>query len=115
MQLVSYRWQGGDRVGLLHAGGVREIAAPAAGPWDMLALIRRVVESQWTPEAATTAVPLAEVRLLAPIPRPARNVWCVGRNYRSHASELAGSVFKTSNAEVATWPIVFTKAPECVV
>ena len=31
--------------------------------------------------------PLARVRLQAPIPRPARNIFCLGRNYAAHAAE----------------------------
>ena len=33
------------------------------------------------------AYPLKRVRLLAPIPSPARNVFCLGRNYADHAAE----------------------------
>ena len=51
--------------------------------------------------------PAARVRLQAPIPRPARNVFCLGRNYREHAAERG--------AEAPPHPVFFTKAPECVV
>lgn len=61
------------------------------------------------------AVPLAALTLLAPIPRPRRNIFCVGRNYHAHAKELSGSVFKANNADPASWPIVFTKVPETVI
>jgi len=65
--------------------------------------------------ATGAALPLAEVRLLAPLPRPRRNLWCVGRNYHAHAKELSASVFKDNDANPESWPIVFTKVPECVV
>ena len=61
------------------------------------------------------AFPIGSVRLEAPIPHPRRNIFCVGRNYREHAKELSGSVFKPNDTDVASWPIVFTKVPECVV
>jgi 2-keto-4-pentenoate hydratase/2-oxohepta-3-ene-1,7-dioic acid hydratase in catechol pathway len=61
------------------------------------------------------ALALQQVRLLAPLPHPRRNLFCVGRNYHEHAKELRDSVFKNNNANVAAWPIVFTKVPECVV
>lgn len=122
MKLISYRSKGMDRTGVLNAQGsrVHEIAPPAdvvsAGqPWNMLALIRRMVDSRSDPIAEPDSVGLDEVELLAPIPRPLRNLWCVGRNYHSHAKELASSVFKANNADAASWPIVFTKPPECVV
>jgi 2-keto-4-pentenoate hydratase/2-oxohepta-3-ene-1,7-dioic acid hydratase in catechol pathway len=54
------------------------------------------------------------VQLLAPL-RPRRNLWCVGRNYHAHARELRETVFKSSPADTQAWPIVFTKAPECVI
>src|SRR5919108_3540158 len=47
-----------------------------------------------------------KVRLEAPIPRPARNVFCLGRNYKEHAAERG--------AEAPPHPVYFTKAPECV-
>lgn len=56
--------------------------------------------------------------LLAPIPVPRRNIFCVGKNYHEHAKEFSQSGFDTSatKGEVApTVPIVFTKAPSTVV
>lgn len=61
------------------------------------------------------ATPVSSVTLLAPIPRPRRNIFCVGRNYHAHAKELSGSVFKANNTDPAAWPIVFTKVPETVI
>ncbi|NYT24005.1 fumarylacetoacetate hydrolase family protein [Alcaligenaceae bacterium] len=60
-------------------------------------------------------VSLSDVRLLAPIPRPARNIICVGRNYHEHARELADSVFKDNDSGEPRWPIVFSKLPETVI
>src|SRR5919198_856085 len=51
--------------------------------------------------------PADKVRLEAPIPRPARNVFCLGRNYKEHAAERG--------AEAPPHPVYFTKAPETVV
>jgi 2-keto-4-pentenoate hydratase/2-oxohepta-3-ene-1,7-dioic acid hydratase in catechol pathway len=51
-------------------------------------------------------VPADKARLEAPIPRPARNVFCLGRNYKEHAAERG--------AEAPPHPVYFTKAPECV-
>jgi 2-keto-4-pentenoate hydratase/2-oxohepta-3-ene-1,7-dioic acid hydratase in catechol pathway len=51
--------------------------------------------------------PVARVRLEAPIPRPARNIVCLGRNYKAHAAERG--------AEAPPHPVYFTKAPETVV
>lgn len=57
--------------------------------------------------------PLAAVRVLAPFPRPRRNIICVGRNYLKHAEEGArarGEQFKPPE-----YPEFFTKPPNAVV
>ena len=54
-------------------------------------------------------------RYALPLPQPRRNVWCVGRNYHAHAKELQTSVLKDNDKHPESWPIVFTKVPECVV
>jgi 2-keto-4-pentenoate hydratase/2-oxohepta-3-ene-1,7-dioic acid hydratase in catechol pathway len=50
--------------------------------------------------------PAAKARLEAPIPRPARNIFCLGRNYKEHAAERG--------AEAPPHPVYFTKVPESV-
>ena len=44
-----------------------------------------------------------------------RSLFCIGRNYRAHATELATTVFRDSLPKDDDWPIVFTKFGECVV
>ena len=51
---------------------------------------------------------LDKITLTAPIPRPAKNVICVGKNYRDHAIEMG------SEADIPSALIVFTKAPTSV-
>jgi 2-keto-4-pentenoate hydratase/2-oxohepta-3-ene-1,7-dioic acid hydratase in catechol pathway len=61
-------------------------------------------------------VPLASVKLLAPIPRPARNIFCVGKNYHEHAKEFASSGFDSTAKEVVPEaPVVFSKPPSAVI
>jgi 2-keto-4-pentenoate hydratase/2-oxohepta-3-ene-1,7-dioic acid hydratase in catechol pathway len=50
-----------------------------------LAAVQSLLEGGRTHAAHT--VPAAEAKLLAPIPRPGKNVFCVGRNYREHIIE----------------------------
>ena len=60
-------------------------------------------------------IPLSDVRLLAPL-RPRNNIMCIGKNYREHAAEFAGSGFDASQQQaVPDHPIVFTKALSSVV
>jgi 2-keto-4-pentenoate hydratase/2-oxohepta-3-ene-1,7-dioic acid hydratase in catechol pathway len=59
--------------------------------------------------------PLKSVRLHAPIPRPRRNIFCVGKNYHEHAKEFHASGFDaTATSAVPDLPIVFTKASNTV-
>jgi 2-keto-4-pentenoate hydratase/2-oxohepta-3-ene-1,7-dioic acid hydratase in catechol pathway len=63
-------------------------------------------------------IALADVQLTAPIPRPRRNIFCVGKNYHAHAKEFAGSGFDSSvksGGEIPAEPILFSKVPESVV
>jgi 2-keto-4-pentenoate hydratase/2-oxohepta-3-ene-1,7-dioic acid hydratase in catechol pathway len=50
---------------------------------------------------------LARVRLLAPIPRPRKNIFCMGRNYAEHAAERG--------AAPPERPVFFTKPPTTVI
>ena len=63
-------------------------------------------------------IPIEKVILLAPIPRPARNIFCVGKNYRAHAEEFTRSGFdagQQASDAIPAAPIFFTKAPETVI
>jgi len=54
------------------------------------------------------SVALADVTLLAPIPRPRKNVMCLGLNYAEHAKESLAT--HNRKIEMPTQPIVFTKS-----
>ena len=57
-------------------------------------------------------IALADVRLHAPIPRPARNVFCVGWNYLEHFDEGAQKL--QDNRELPKHPVFFSKATTTV-
>jgi len=62
--------------------------------------------------------PLAEVRVLAPIDQPLRNIFCVGKNYHEHAAEFQNSGFDSSakNGEHAPEaPVIFTKPASTII
>ena len=61
---------------------------------------------------------LKDVRIVAPIPVPHRNIFCVGKNYREHAVEFGKSGFDggaIGGEEVPEYPIIFSKPPSCVI
>jgi 2-keto-4-pentenoate hydratase/2-oxohepta-3-ene-1,7-dioic acid hydratase in catechol pathway len=57
--------------------------------------------------------PLREVRPQAPIPRPRRNILCLGKNYLEHAQEIAKKM--KLSADAPRQPIIFTKATTAVI
>ncbi len=59
-----------------------------------------------------SAIALADVKLHAPIPRPAKNVFCVGWNYLPHFEEGAKKL--QDDRKLPEWPVFFSKAPTAV-
>ena len=125
-KLVTFEDGKGQRAGvLLDDGRVLDLAAVAIGTLagqtgDMLSLIEagpavlaaaRALAAEPPPAAVLDA---GAVRLLAPIPRPRRNVFCVGRNYMDHVAE-GDRTRGIEKSELPKYPQFFTKAPECVI
>ena len=116
MRIASWSWGGRRHVGTVSSSGTELTPIAAADPErGALSLIEALARGEAMRAAAGARLPIDAVELRAPLPRPLRNVWCVGRNYHAHAAELAESVFRASLPAEHAWPIVFTKVPECVV
>jgi 2-keto-4-pentenoate hydratase/2-oxohepta-3-ene-1,7-dioic acid hydratase in catechol pathway len=116
MRMASWRWGGRDQAGTVSPCG-RELT-PLAVPQPergVLRLVQALARGERLPSATGPRLPVGAVELRAPLPRPLRSLFCVGRNYRAHAAELAGSVFDSSAVQQEAWPIVFGKLGECVV
>ena len=60
-----------------------------------------------------TAWPVENVRLLAPIPRPQKNIFGIGLNYVEHVAESAKNL--DTSVELPKKPVVFSKPPTAVV
>lgn len=99
-----------------------QVLIPALDPahdqaaWrDMLTLIDSGIDLAATKTAATDAmrVDIRKISLLAPIPRPGKNIMCLGLNYLEHAEETANQIGRTGKAP--QYPIVFTKSPTSVI
>ena len=113
----------GDRVprlGIVSGDGIVDAATlHESAPASMLELIQGGPEA-WR-RMADHASDLSrgrrhtgrDVRWRAPIPRPTKNVFCLGRNYAGHVKEAAqarGQEFK-----LPTHPVFFTKPPTSVI
>lgn len=115
MKLAAASVDGAVRVGVVDGDGAlwRPLGWPVASILDLI--------PGFHGEALTRdlgpPLRLADLTLAAPVPRPLRNIFCVGKNYHEHAHEFAGSGFDSSAAAgaIPKAPIIFSKVPECVV
>jgi 2-keto-4-pentenoate hydratase/2-oxohepta-3-ene-1,7-dioic acid hydratase in catechol pathway len=127
MKFITFRQ--GDRAvaGLDLPGGRLPLAQAAASAGEegdfssVLAIVRggqRALESckrlaEWAGAHAASLIPAPAAPLLAPIPIPVRNIFCVGLNYADHVEEGARALVRERK-----WPEVpqfFSKATHCVV
>ena len=97
MKMITFAVGSSTKVGVLTADEKRVVAVEdvlaqmrgksmvefiaGAGPEQMSAL-KKAVDGETFP-----AIPLAEVKVLAPITRPIHDILCVGVNYKSHLQE----------------------------
>ena len=77
------------------------------GGTGTMALLKEIAASP-----KTAPVMLNKALLKAPIPRPLKNVFCVGWNYLEHFEE--GGKKLDDKRELPTWPVFFSKAPTAV-
>ena len=121
LNLITFADAAGSRAGVLLSGGrvldlavamppARDMLAVIDGGAPMLAAIRALAANP----PANALLALASVALQAPIPKPRRNVFCVGRNYMDHVAE-GDRTRGITQSEVPKYPQFFTKAADCVI
>ena len=114
MRLVTFEHQGSRRVGVVLG---QEVADVSGAFESMQALIEAGADGLAAAGAASgqakQRLPLSQVRLAAPLPRPAKNILCLGVNYRAHGEEAARAGAMPSAAP-PSHPIWFTKAATSV-
>ncbi|MBE0553486.1 MAG: fumarylacetoacetate hydrolase family protein [Rhodobacteraceae bacterium] len=130
MKLVTYRAsvEAAARLGVLHQELVVDVARLGADhgetlPDSMLGLIDTGRPGLETLQACLdqskgrfrpgTATALANVKLLAPIPRPRKNIFGIGLNYVEHVAESAASL--DTSKDLPKQPVVFSKPPTTVI
>lgn len=112
MKLVTFSQNGGARLGALkdEQNIVDLNKADARLPADMLAFLEAGDSALQMAKAAIASaketIPLASVKLLAPIPKPGK-ILCIGLNYSDHAAE--------SGQPLPDFPIVFAKYANTVI
>lgn len=130
MRLVTYRYgvESAARLGVIQDDLVVDVAllGESVGidlPDSMLDLIdlgrigvehlREVLEDCEGKFVAGTAFPLVNVKLLAPIPRPRKNIFGIGLNYVEHVAESAAAL--DTSKELPKQPVIFSKPPTTVI
>jgi 2-keto-4-pentenoate hydratase/2-oxohepta-3-ene-1,7-dioic acid hydratase in catechol pathway len=104
-----------QRVGILNGDRVVEVrdfpsmlALIAAGhdAWRRVATMARAADS-------SQMFATRDIRWHAPIPRPSKNVFCLGRNYAEHVREATRA--RGQDFKLPAHPIFFTKTPTSVI
>lgn len=124
LQLVTFTDAKGPRPGAMAGvGQVLDLIAAGglpAGVTDMQGIIASGAPALATIRAAlahpapAALLPIEQVTLMAPIPRPHRNLFCVGRNYMDHVAE-GDRTRGITESELPKFPQFFTKAPDTVI
>jgi 2-keto-4-pentenoate hydratase/2-oxohepta-3-ene-1,7-dioic acid hydratase in catechol pathway len=128
MRLVTYRAgvEAAARLGAISddlvvdlalLGAARGVALPSTmlelidlGPVGWRAASALVADADFP---AATAVPLSNVTLLAPIPRPRKNIFGIGLNYLDHVAESAKAL--DTSPDLPRQPVIFSKPPTTVI
>jgi 2-keto-4-pentenoate hydratase/2-oxohepta-3-ene-1,7-dioic acid hydratase in catechol pathway len=117
-----------QRIGAASKDFVVDLEQAAAGKWSgafpvsLLALIQagpdawkranEIAANAFTGKPASATYALDKVTLHAPIPRPTKNVFCVGLNYAKHAQE--SSAARGKPVKLPEVPVFFSKSPNTV-
>ena len=130
MRLVTYRATvesearlgaiAGDLVlDLGRFGAVKGVPFPSTmlefidlGPQAVAVAVKLIAESGDLFPIGTT-LPLSNVKLLAPIPRPRKNIFGIGLNYTEHVAESAKTL--DTSPDLPRQPVIFSKPPTTVI
>ena len=82
---------------------------------DMVDLICAVPQPNDQLKISGEGKPMEGVRVLAPLSKPRRNLFMVGKNYHEHAKEFNKSGFDGSKEDISPLPSVFTKPASTIV
>ncbi len=112
MKLATFAAGSSAKVGVVEGETLLDVSAVAP---DMLSVIdggSAMLEQIRAALPQAPRMPLAEATLLAPIPRPRKNIICLGLNYAAHAYESARARGKPE--VLPEYPVFFTKSVSAV-
>jgi len=109
MKLATFTHDGSTRIGLADGDDIIDLTAAAPSlPREMIAFLEAGPDAMETARASIAAgarIPLADVRLEAPIARPPKFL-AVGLNYADHVAE--------SGMDTPEHPTIFNKQSTCI-
>ncbi len=108
MKFITYNYMDKEAVGIISEQGI----IPLEQYNSMLDMIENF-DGNILKGPFSQFIPVDEVKLLAPIPHPRRNILCLGKNYEDHAKELGAT--KISDKFIPEDPIYFTKSADSVI
>jgi 2-keto-4-pentenoate hydratase/2-oxohepta-3-ene-1,7-dioic acid hydratase in catechol pathway len=123
LRLLTFRDAEGERIGVERDERILDLtrAAALAGQPANTNELRSMLELITGGERALTRVhalvasspsdvelSMEAVEILAPIPRPRKNIFCLGRNYAEHAAESLRAIGR--EVQLPEFPNIFTKA-----
>ncbi|MDP3388299.1 MAG: fumarylacetoacetate hydrolase family protein [Eubacteriales bacterium] len=105
MKLMTYKFENEEKIGVLKEDKVFEIINYQSMN-DVILGKESIIESE-------NGIDLSKVKMLAPIPTPARNIFCLGRNYAAHVKEMGNRIANLS--DMPSDPIYFAKITNGIV
>jgi 2-keto-4-pentenoate hydratase/2-oxohepta-3-ene-1,7-dioic acid hydratase in catechol pathway len=121
MKLVTFSAGSSRRVGVVdaEAGVLRDVSELLPAGAGLLEVIEHWAELGPVLRERVSGLParpVEGVELLAPIPVPRRNIFCVGKNYRDHVLEFGRSGYDQPDRseDLPEYPVVFSKATTSV-
>lgn len=72
----------------------------------------RLINTATKEELLDCSLPIANATLMAPIPKPRKNIFGIGLNYTEHVAESARTL--DTSKELPQQPVVFSKPPSAV-
>lgn len=115
MKIATCRYRDGQHLGIVHGNTVLlpGLISRYPGFNDTLSFIRdarkakEMLDGLMESEKDRATFIIDDIELLAPIPRPTKNIMCLGWNYSEHVAE--SSAASNREAKLPEHPIVFTK------
>jgi 2-keto-4-pentenoate hydratase/2-oxohepta-3-ene-1,7-dioic acid hydratase in catechol pathway len=122
MKFITFRRHDAEHLGVLTADEKEFVdlseAGVSSGMLDLIERFASLREEIASLIASGNRESTSGLEILAPIPVPRRNIFCVGKNYHEHAAEFGSSGFDSGSvggSEIPEYPIIFSKPPSSVI